>query len=181
MVVVDACRAWRPPFNPSGVVAECVDLLRSYRLHEVTGDKYAAEWPVEQFRKHGCTYRIAERDRSALYLEMLATVNAAGVELPDLGDLLRELRSLERRRGSSGKDRVDHRPGSHDDLANAVAGVMSLLPARTRGELVAPDYQSGPAAEEADDRRDSEGAVLDTGGTLSAHAELSRKRWPSGW
>jgi len=39
------------------------------------------------------------------------------------GPLLCELRGLERRRGPSGKDRVDHAPGSHDDRANALAGV----------------------------------------------------------
>ena len=44
-------------------------------------------------------------------------------------EMLRELRSLERKRGSSGRDRVDHRPGSHDDQANAVAGLVSLLAA----------------------------------------------------
>jgi hypothetical protein len=54
-------------------------------------------------------------------------VNAAGVELPDVPELLRELRGLERRRGPSGRDRIDHRSGSHDDRANAAAGVAALL------------------------------------------------------
>jgi hypothetical protein len=56
-------------------------------------------------------------------------------ELLDVPDLLRELRSLERRRGSSGRDRGDHRPGSHDDLANAVAGLVSLLSERDPDDL----------------------------------------------
>jgi hypothetical protein len=54
------------------------------------------------------------------------------VELLDDEHLLRELRGLERRRGSSGRDRVDHRPGSHDDRANAVAGLVDLLIPRAR-------------------------------------------------
>ena len=62
-------------------------------------------------------------------------MNAGTVELPDLPELLRELRGLERRRGSSGRDRVDHRPGSHDDLANATAGVVSLLAAHDPSDL----------------------------------------------
>jgi hypothetical protein len=33
----------------------------------------------------------------------------------------------ERRRGSAGRDRIDHRPGEHDDVANSVAGVANLL------------------------------------------------------
>jgi hypothetical protein len=72
-------------------------------------------------------YRVADLDRSALYLELLPSLNAGAVELPDDARLLRELRGLERRRGSAGRDRVDHRPGEHDDRANAVAGVVALL------------------------------------------------------
>jgi len=53
-------------------------------------------------------------------------VNAGTVELPQDQMLLRELRGLERRRGPSGRDRIDHRPGEHDDRANAVAGVVQL-------------------------------------------------------
>jgi hypothetical protein len=48
---------------------------------------------------------------------------------PDVSELLRELRGLERHRGPSGRDRVDHRPGQHDDLANAAAGALVLAAA----------------------------------------------------
>jgi hypothetical protein len=54
-------------------------------------------------------------------------VMPGSVELLDDAKLLKELRSLERRRGPSGRDRVDHRRGEHDDRANAVAGIVSLL------------------------------------------------------
>jgi len=124
---VDVVRAWKPPLNPAGVVAEASALLRTYRLSRVTGDRYAGEWPVEAFRSHGVTYLTAEKDRSALYLELVAHVNAKLIELPDVPELLRELRLLERRRGSSGRDRVDHPRGAHDDRANAVAGVAALV------------------------------------------------------
>jgi hypothetical protein len=50
-------------------------------------------------------------------LEMMSAINSGVVELLDDPALLRELRGLERRRGSSGRDRVDHRSGSHDDRA----------------------------------------------------------------
>ena len=65
--------------------------------------------------------------RKRLYLELLPRVNAAEVELPDDPALLRELRAVERRRGPSGRDRVDHARGAHDDRANAVAGVTYAL------------------------------------------------------
>jgi len=125
-VIVDVVRAWAPPFNPSGVVEEIAAVLRGYDINEVVGDRYAGEWPREQFRFRGIEYQVAELDRSRLYLEFLPRVNAGTVELPQDQMLLRELRGLERRRGPSGRDRIDHRPGEHDDRANAVAGVVQL-------------------------------------------------------
>lgn len=143
-VVVDVLRGWRPPFNPSGVVKEAAELLRAYGCAEVTGDRYAGEWPRESFRSHGISYCVAERDKSELYLALQSPVNSAEVELPDLPELLRELRALERRRGSSGRDRVDHPRGGHDDRANAVAGVVSLLTQGRAAPLVAPVGVGGP-------------------------------------
>lgn len=54
-------------------------------------------------------------------------MNAEQIELLDDEVSLKELRGLERRAGTGGKDRVDHRRGEHDDVANCVAGVVSLL------------------------------------------------------
>lgn len=133
--VVDCLRAWRPPFNPSGVVEECAALLGSYGVRSVVGDRYAGEWPREAFRAKGVWYEVAPKDRSQLYLDLLPAVMAGTVELPDVPELLRELRGLERRRGASGRDRVDHGPGAHDDRANAVAGVVSLLAGKDPSDL----------------------------------------------
>jgi hypothetical protein len=125
--VVDVCRGWAAPFNPSGVVDEIADLLRHYRVSSVVGDRYGGEFSRELFRARGVRYEVAAKAKSDYYLDLVAAVNAQRVELPDDAALLRELRGLERRRGPSGRDRVDHRPGAHDDLANAVAGVCDLV------------------------------------------------------
>jgi hypothetical protein len=77
----------------------------------------------------------AEKAKGDLYLELLAVVNSGRVELLDVPELLAQLRGLERRRGPSGRDRVDHRPGAHDDSVNAVAGVVSLLAGRDPSDL----------------------------------------------
>ena len=122
--VLDVCRAWHPPFNPSGVIAEASELLRSYRISDVTGDRYAPGFVEEGFGASGIRYEGAEHTTSALYLELLPLVNAGAVVLLDAPELLRELRGLERRRGSAGRDRVDHRPGAHDDRAVAAAGAL---------------------------------------------------------
>jgi hypothetical protein len=122
--VLDLVRAWRPPFNPAGVIAEAAEVLRAYRISTVTGDRYAGEFPAEQFRSHAIRYVSSARDRSAIYFELLPVVNAGKVILTDEPDLLRELRGLERRRGASGRDRVDCRSGAHEDRANAAAGAI---------------------------------------------------------
>jgi hypothetical protein len=125
-VVLDCVRAWKPAFNPSGVIGECSDVVKRYGLREVTGDRFAAGFVLEGFRMNGITYRASDRDRSTLYLDLLPMINAGSVVLLDVPELLRELRGLERRRGTSGRDKVDHRPGSHDDQANACAGALTL-------------------------------------------------------
>ena len=75
--VLDVIRAWPSPHNPSSVVAEACDVLRRYRVTQITGDRYSGEFVAEQFRAHRVEYRASERDRSALYLELLPTINAA--------------------------------------------------------------------------------------------------------
>ena len=144
--VVDVIRGWSAPFSPTSVVSEIADLLRSYRISSVVGDRYAGEWPREAFRSHGISYDVADQNRSELYLSCVAFVNGARLEIPDDPVMLRELRGLERRRGPSGKDRVDHVAGAHDDRANSLAGVAHLLLGRSRG-VSASDLYGARAAE----------------------------------
>lgn len=142
-VVIDAVWARPAPFNPAEVVGEAAAFLKTYGVHQVTGDHYAGAWPGDAFRDHGINYETASTPKGDLYLEMLPAVNAGAVELLDLDDVMRELRGLERRRGSAGRDRVDHRPGAHDDRANVVAGVVSLLrrPVVHAAEMIDPGQQ----------------------------------------
>lgn len=130
VAVVDAVREVRPPFSPDDVVRDFCELLKSYRLSEVEGDRYGGEWPRERFREHGVTYRTADRTKSDLYRELVAPVNAQRVELLDLPVLRAQLVGLERRVARSGRDSIDHSPGGRDDVANAVAGAIARLWAR---------------------------------------------------
>lgn len=122
--VIDCLRFWRPPFDPSVVVAEAGEILRRYGVVTVGGDNYGGEWPVEQFKRHGIHYERQTRSKSELYLALIPVVNSQQIELPDNSQLINELRRLERRRGRAGKDTIDHpASGGHDDLANSIAGV----------------------------------------------------------
>jgi hypothetical protein len=123
--ILDALREVRPPFSPESVVREFCDLLQSYNVRKVRGDRYAGEWPREQFRKLGISYEPADRSKSELYVGLLPLINSGQCELLDNERLIDQLVSLERRttRGS-GRDSIDHPPNSHDDIANACAGAL---------------------------------------------------------
>jgi len=124
---VDVAKAWPAPFDPSVVVSEIAELVKSYGVLNVTGDNYGGEWPVASFRERGIAYTRCEKSKNDLYLNFVPVTNSRAVELPDDKRLLSELRRLERKRGRSGKDTVDHPPRLHDDLSNSVAGVYYLL------------------------------------------------------
>lgn len=49
-------------------------------------------------------------------------INSGEVELLDNPRLVTQLYNLERRSARSGRDSIDHAPGTQDDLVNAVAG-----------------------------------------------------------
>jgi hypothetical protein len=125
-VVLDAVRERKPPFSPEACVEEFAALLQSYRVSRVSGDRYAGEWPREQFRKLGITYEVAEQPKSALYQALLPLLNSRKIELLDDARLINQLCGLERRCARGGRDSIDHAPNAKDDVCNAVAGVAAI-------------------------------------------------------
>jgi len=127
IAVLDCVRERRAPFSPEAVVAEFATVLQSYRCSTVRGDRYAGEWPREAFRKHGIDYQPAAKSKSEIYLSLLPMINSQRCDLLDDQRLLAQLCGLERRVARGGRDSVDHRPGAHDDIANAMAGALASL------------------------------------------------------
>jgi hypothetical protein len=117
----------KPPFSPANVTKEFSEILKSYNLHEVTGDRFGGEFPREAFLKNGINYRLADKAKSDLYRDLLPLINSEKVELLDNQRLQRELLGLERKVARSGRDSIDHGPRGHDDCANAVAGCLTSL------------------------------------------------------
>jgi hypothetical protein len=126
VVVLDALRERVPPFSPEQVVEEFCVLLKTYRVAMITGDRYAGEWPREQFGRFDVIYDASAAPKSSLYIDMLAMLNSARIELLDHGKTVNQLCALERRTSRGGRDSIDHPPGGHDDLANAVAGLVAV-------------------------------------------------------
>lgn len=129
--VLDKVIEWIPKFDPELVSAEVAAACKDYRISSVTGDAYGGEWPRDPLKKKQIAYTVSERNRSELYLDFLPVVNSGRCQLLDAtGNKtakrgVNQLVNLERRTGRSGKDAVDHPPNSHDDVANAIAGVMT--------------------------------------------------------
>ncbi len=124
--MIDAVRERRPPFSPEDVVAEFAQLLKSYRVSGVTGDRYAGEFPRELFRKHGLSYALSEQTKSDLFRDLLPRLNSGSIVLPRHDRLISQLVSLERMVSRAGKDSISHPPNGHDDMANAVAGAAAV-------------------------------------------------------
>jgi hypothetical protein len=63
---------------------------------------------------------------------LLPLINSGGVDLLDNDRLKTQLLGLERRTSRAGRDSIDHSPGGHDDIANAVAGAIVNVPTTDR-------------------------------------------------
>ena len=148
LFVADVVRGTRPPFDPHEVVRECAAVVREYRITEVRGDRYSADWVVTAFRDTGITYSASDKSKSDIYLEAMPLFTRGSIAIPDHPQLLRELRLLERQTHRGGRDQVDHPKRGSDDFANALCGcaVRAVNP----GYDLTGRWVSGPWKEEED-------------------------------
>jgi hypothetical protein len=122
LIVVDVVRGTKPPFDPHEVTRDFAALVKEYRVREVRGDRYSAEWVTTAFKAAGITYKPSDKSKSDLYLEALPLFTRRAVAIPDHPQLIRELRLLERATHRGGRDSVDHPRAGSDDYANALCG-----------------------------------------------------------
>jgi hypothetical protein len=121
--VVDVVRGRRG--TPANIVEEYAALLKEYRISRATSDRYAGQWPVDEFKKHGITVEQSAKPKSQMYMDALSAFNSGQVQIPPCDKLLTQLAALERRTSRGGQDSIDHPPGGHDDRANVVAGLLA--------------------------------------------------------
>jgi hypothetical protein len=91
---------------------------------------------IEAFAKVGINYRHSDRDRSAVYLDVLPLFTSGRARLVDNTRLVAQFAGLERRMFPTGRDRVDHGHAGRDDACNAAAGALVLASA--------PDWDDVP-------------------------------------
>jgi hypothetical protein len=101
--------------------------------------RLALPWP----RERGIAYEPSAKPKSDLYRELLPAINSRMVDLLDDARLFAQIVGLERRTARGGRDSIDHAPGAHDDVGNAVAGVIAAL-ASSNCEYEAVDWVDGP-------------------------------------
>ncbi len=126
-IVIDLVRSRPPKFNPEAVVEETCDLVRSYNIHEVEGDKFSGDMAMNLFAKHKVDYRPAGKSKSELYLEAEGIFNAGRIEIPNRQALIGQLQALVRKTRTGGRDSVDTDTGSPEDEANVACGLAVRL------------------------------------------------------
>ena len=85
------------------------------------------EFVKEPFRRHGISYEVCKQPKSDLFRDMLPLLNSGRITLPRHDRLIAQIVGLERRVSRAGRDSIDHAPGGHDDIANAVSGVVGAI------------------------------------------------------
>jgi hypothetical protein len=137
VVIVDCVREIVAPFDPESAVDEFVHLLLRYGVRRTNGDRYAAAWVTTAFEKRGLVdYRHCELPRSALYLNLLPHLNSRTVRLLDHLRTVTQIASLERRTARGARDSIDHPRDQHDDIANAIAGLVYVTAQRPKAPTV---------------------------------------------
>jgi hypothetical protein len=122
----------RPPFSASDAVAQISKVLQLYGLTSVTGDRFSGSVISDLFAANGIQYRFSERDRSAIYADAAPMFTSSRIRLLDLPRLRTQLIGLERKVGGS-KERIDHKRGQHDDVAQVACASIVLATSKSRG------------------------------------------------
>ena len=168
MVVIDLIREIKSPHSPELACEEFSKCLKSYRLSKVITDKFGLQWPIEQYRRFGITAEQSAEPKGTLYVELLPYLNSARVELLDEPRGINQICSLERRTGRGRSEIIDHPPTGFDDVANAIAGAVSLCAKR-----------SGYRLEALADWEDEEDAAVDT--EAERRRRFAKVGIPQGW
>jgi hypothetical protein len=119
-------------------------LLKGYRIYTCEGDAFGGEFAREPLKKAGISYVLAKKSKSDLYVHhLLPMLNSGRVDLLDNARAIGQIVGLECHTARAGKDKIDHAPGGHDDLANAIAGCVARVAGGGYGGF-GGDWVDGP-------------------------------------
>jgi hypothetical protein len=131
-IELDLLRERKPRFIPAQVIGEFAQLLKTYNITEIEGDKYAAGFHEAEWREHGIKFIACVRSTSENFLSALPLMLARRCSLLDNVTLRNQLSSLERRVGVGDHETVGHpqNASAHDDVATAACGALVLASRR---------------------------------------------------
>lgn len=139
IVIVDAIRECRPPFDPAVRCAEFKPLLNYYGIREITKDAWGVGFVDAQFGEFKC--HTSALPKTGLYAELLPRVDSGQVRFLDNERMKSQACNLERRVGRSGRDTIDHpqHGNQHDDVIKGVAGAVWLAATERGPFIVTPE------------------------------------------
>ena len=146
-LVLDALRVRAPRFVPAQVVCEYAQLLKSYHITSLTGDKWAGGFHEHEWRANGISYTACEQTTSENYLAALPLLLSGRARLIDDALLHQQLAGLERRAFPSGREAVSHAQSqsAHDDAAAAAAGALVAAAVGSRYPITTRRFRSSMA------------------------------------
>jgi hypothetical protein len=121
--VVDCIYEARSPH----ITKQISELLKIYNINFVVGDAYGGDWPITAFAKNGIGYQNSLLSKDELYMHGLPLWMAGRVLMLDHPRAIDQLCSLKRKLGQAGREIIYKPKGSHDDIANCVAGLLWRL------------------------------------------------------
>jgi hypothetical protein len=128
IAVLDALYEYRPPFDPDAICKQISDTLKKeWGISEIVADAYAAGWPISAFAKHGIALTHASLSKSEIYVHVVPLFTSNRVRLLNNPRMIDQLCALRRKVSPNGREIVDHPRNAHDDLANAVCGLLWRL------------------------------------------------------
>jgi len=120
IAVLDLIREAEPPFDPDAVCADFAATMRRYSISHAWADRWALGYVDSNFLRNDIEILHPEKmDRTQIYASFLPLVNANRVVLLTHKKLRSQLLGLTYYSTHSSRERVDHKPNCHDDLATS--------------------------------------------------------------
>jgi hypothetical protein len=128
-VVQDVIRRWKrqpgdEPLNPSFILAEIAELLKSYRVSYVYSDQYQLESLQQLSMQLGFTIEgvdFTAKSKARILGNLQQVLNQKKIILLDNKEQYSELASLEKKLTTTGGVQISAPRGRHDDLAMVLA------------------------------------------------------------
>jgi hypothetical protein len=105
------------------VIRDYVALMNAYGIDTIMSDNYGGGHYADEWRRQGKKWREAPK-KSDVYIAFLALLEAKRALVLDNSRYRTQAAALERK-VVGGNEIIDHPASSHDDVVNAVAGVLA--------------------------------------------------------